>query len=254
MQTTPADSTEQTAVTHEPKRPSVSLTTTVFLIAVISLAVLFTFWLHQGSPQCRPQCQNNLRQIALALLMYEDKHHCFPAAGSTQKDGQQPQSWRVAILPYLGQPDLYEQYDPKEPWNSLKNQAIAASMPSVYHCPSDSSASGQETSYVMIMGRGTVGGLSDEKRGADFINSHSGNAVTLLAVEVPASKVHWMEPRDLTIDEVVKQLKNEKVETHPGVFFVAFCDGHVQILRDDIPPEDLRALANPERRWMDVPD
>ncbi len=81
-------------------------------------------------------------------------------------------------------------------------------MPTLYRCPSDLSPGAEDTSYVMFTGKGTVGGLSDKDRSLDYINSHAGAAVTILAVEVPGSKVHWMEPRDLTVDEVLQRIKN----------------------------------------------
>jgi prepilin-type processing-associated H-X9-DG protein len=193
----------------------------------------------------RAQCMNNLRQIASALLNYESAHGRFPAAGATGKDGKPMQSWRVAILPYVERNDLYEKYDPKEPWNSPKNQAIAASMPAYYRCPSDPKASptSQQTSYVMIAGEGGV-----EARGTDYIAAHSGTSDTILVIEVPDSEVHWMDPPDMTIDEIIERIKRRDRRGHPGGFNVAFCDGHTQFIRDDIAPETLRALANPNRK------
>ncbi len=222
---------------------SAVLTTASVFVLVIVVGCIF----QPKGPGRRARCINNLKNIALALLNYENKHHCFPAVGETGKDGQPSQSWRVTILPYLDRRDLYELYDPKEPWDSPKNRAIADKIPKIYRCPSDSKAKSQQTSYVMIVGPKTVGGLDDKYRGMDFICSHSGSATTLMVIEVPNSGIHWMEPRDLTIDQIIERLKDHKMAAHSGGFNVSFCDGHQQFILENIDPETLRALADPNR-------
>ena len=46
---------------------------------------------------------SNLQQIAIAFQAYEDDNHHFPAAAIYDKDGVPLLSWRVALLPYLGE-------------------------------------------------------------------------------------------------------------------------------------------------------
>jgi prepilin-type processing-associated H-X9-DG protein len=200
----------------------------------------------------RSQCQNNLRQIAMALIQYDMTRRGFPPAGAGERKGQPAQSWRVAILPYLEQEHLYRQYDTTQPWNSPKNKALAAMMPSVFRCPSDpkGSPTSQETSYVMIVGKGTLGGLSEEGKrvGTDYVSSRAGTGTTLLVVEIPGSGIPWMEPRDLTIDEVIERVKSSSRGGHSGGVNVVFCDGHVQFIRENVSPETLRRLANPDRK------
>ncbi len=56
----------------------------------------------------RAQCQNNLKQIGLALLNYESTFRSFPPAVFTDDHGKPMKSWRVAILPFLEQQALYQ--------------------------------------------------------------------------------------------------------------------------------------------------
>lgn len=118
-------------------------------------------------------------------------------------------------------------------------------MPIIYRCPSEENEKSQQTNYVVIVGPKYVGGLVPEDRNLDFISSHAGTSTTLLVVEVPDSGIHWMEPRDLTIDEIIERLKNHQMSAHQGGFNVAFCDGHVNYIREDVAPETLRSLADP---------
>ena len=66
----------------------------------------------------RAACSNNIKEIEIGLLTYESAHGEFPPAATIDEAGRPLMSWRVAILPSLGQDPLYRQYDPKQPWNS----------------------------------------------------------------------------------------------------------------------------------------
>ena len=58
----------------------------------------------------RTQSINNLKQIALAMLNYESANGHFPAASITAEGSKYPHSWRVAILPFMEQSELYNKY------------------------------------------------------------------------------------------------------------------------------------------------
>src|SRR5262245_2481223 len=49
------------------------------------------------------QCGINLKQIGLALEQYRDTYRYFPPAYVADANGRPMHSWRVLILPYLGQ-------------------------------------------------------------------------------------------------------------------------------------------------------
>ncbi len=54
----------------------------------------------------RTQCQNQLRQLGLALHSYHDVHNAFPIGGMTTSE----LSWHVTILPMIEQTALYESF------------------------------------------------------------------------------------------------------------------------------------------------
>src|SRR6266849_9978445 len=87
----------------------------------------------------RIQCQNNLKQIGLALHDYHSAHESFPCEGSSNVTNRW--AWSVALLPYIEQGNLYQQL-------GSPNVYSTASMPfpatpllqtkiSTYLCPSD---------------------------------------------------------------------------------------------------------------------
>src|SRR6476619_2503276 len=65
----------------------------------------------------RTGCLNNLKQLGVGLLNYENAHKKFPAgaSGAPKDDGQWRwgTSWCIAILPYIEQKPLYESLDLK---------------------------------------------------------------------------------------------------------------------------------------------
>ena len=83
----------------------------------------------------RTQCVHHLKQLGLALQAYHDKYGSLPPAYFPDKDGKPKYSWRVLILPMLGEQALYDAYDFDEPWNGPNNRKLASKMPAVFACP-----------------------------------------------------------------------------------------------------------------------
>jgi prepilin-type processing-associated H-X9-DG protein len=193
----------------------------------------------------RSQCTNHLKQIVVALHNYHDTYGRFPSAVITDKDGRPMHSWRVAILPFLEQKPLYDQYDFNQPWDSPKNRALAGIPMGVYQCPSANNPTPTETNYVMIVGKGTIGGLPNEKVGMADITD--GTVNTILVVEVVGTGIQWMEPKDLSIEELAARLNDGSAKCissrHPGGANVAMADGSVRFLSNATDAQTLRRLV-----------
>ena len=93
------------------RRPAASL---VELLVVVAIVAVLTALLLPAVQQVRVtaarlRCQNNLRQIGLALHMSHDREGRLPAGTATERPGNPYPglSWRAALLPDLDQPALW---------------------------------------------------------------------------------------------------------------------------------------------------
>ena len=95
----------------------------------------------------RTQSLNNQRQLVLAMHNYYSDNDSLPPAYTVDDDGNPLLSWRVAILPYLEQQDLYDQFHHDEPWDSEHNIQLLDQMPLLFKNPSTAGQPGW-TDYV----------------------------------------------------------------------------------------------------------
>jgi type II secretory pathway pseudopilin PulG len=94
----------------------------------------------------RMKCENNLRQIGIALHSYHDANHFFPSGyvdrntnpASTPDNDQGPGwGWASFLLPYVEQEPLFKQIDFTQPVGMGSNGAVSQKPLDIYTCPSD---------------------------------------------------------------------------------------------------------------------
>ncbi len=145
----------------------------------------------------RPQCLNNMHNIALALHNYHSAYGSLPPPYIADASGRPMHSWRVLMLPYLDRPDLYQAYRFDEPWDGPNNSKLHNLIVDVFNCPEDHGGKkSTETSYVAVVGPETLW-PGDRAVRLDDVTDGLGN--TLLVVEIANSGIHWLEPRDLHV-------------------------------------------------------
>ncbi len=100
----------------------------------------------------RMQCQNNLKQIGLALHNYHAQwqtfppsSHWFPATTEAEKrqiesvtNANLRENWVILILPFLEQQPLFDRFNLKQPIPHPDNAAARATRLNVMLCPTDS--------------------------------------------------------------------------------------------------------------------
>jgi uncharacterized protein (TIGR03067 family)/prepilin-type processing-associated H-X9-DG protein len=189
----------------------------------------------------RAQSANNLKQLGLAMHNYHDTNNEFPAHAIYDNNGKKPLlSWRVAILPYIGENDLYNEFKLDEPWDSAHNKKLIEKMPSIYE-PVAGGKKGQGQTYYQVFT-----GPDTPFDGANKITLNGitdGTSNTILAVEAKDS-VTWTKPADLTMPK-----DKDKLPGLGGLFKsgmnVLFFDGSVRFMPNDVRAESFRKLVTP---------
>lgn len=146
----------------------------------------------------RMQSTNNLRQIMLAALNYESAYKKFPARAITDKEGNPLLSWRVAILPFIEENQLYSEFHLDEPWDSEHNIKLLDRMPATLRHP-DANVAPNMTVYLAPYGAGYYWELIPNR----ISSITDGTSNTISFVEVADQyAVPWTKPDDLDLDEV----------------------------------------------------
>jgi hypothetical protein len=186
----------------------------------------------------RNNATNKLKQIGLGMHNYLNSNRSFPPRAIVDKSGKPLLSWRVALLPYLGQDELYKEFHLDEPWNSEHNSKLVGRMPQEFASPQLDAAAGT-TLYQVPVGEGTLFEGLEGKKLREIVD---GTSRTIMAVETnPDKMVVWTQPADLAYDP--KQPLEGLGKVRPGGFLALFADGSVHFISADISPDTLRAMV-----------
>ncbi|MBA4062705.1 MAG: hypothetical protein C0501_03185 [Isosphaera sp.] len=176
---------------------------------------------------------NNLRQIALAYHNYHDVHGAGPPAAVCDKDGKPILSWRVLILPYIEQEELYKEFKLDEPWDSDHNKKLLGKMPPVYAIPGQTKPGGTDTHYRVFVGNGAGW---DWVKGQQLQQIRDGTSNTWMCVTA-ADAVPWTKPDELAFDPDKDMAKLVGAVVN-GRAQVAMFDGSVRSLKK-VPAKDV---------------
>jgi prepilin-type N-terminal cleavage/methylation domain-containing protein/prepilin-type processing-associated H-X9-DG protein len=127
----------------------------------------------------RMSCQNNLKQMALALHNYHDAKQTFPLGGITNAvccTAEGGGAWQVMILPFIEQDALYRLYDQSKTLEHPNNQALRQTIVKTYNCPADINAgqllvpaSGPATAYnpPLVFASSSYRGMAGQNGGTN---------------------------------------------------------------------------------------
>jgi beta-lactamase regulating signal transducer with metallopeptidase domain len=187
----------------------------------------------------RQSSMDQLKTMGIAFLFYHDVHKRFPTAVEMGPDGKTPHSWRVALLPYLGEngEELYKRYRLDEPWESEHNKQIIAEGAHFYNVPSEIPSN--ETGYFVFTGPGTV--FDPEAPVSKIRSIPDGTSRTLGVVEAQRA-IPWTKPEDLpySLAGPLPKLGGN----FEGGFTCQFMDGSAHFIPADIEEPVLRALIS----------
>ncbi|MDO5554048.1 MAG: DUF1559 domain-containing protein [Planctomycetia bacterium] len=166
-------------------------------------------------------CKKNLEKLDEAFHAYDEYWGCLPPVWSSPLDSPETKlhSWRVLLLPYLGQKELYEKIRLDEPWNSEWNSQFHCQCPSVYQCPGigDSLMKKGYTSYVLLYGPNSLfrgnrslsfANLSDDALQrwdtSGSVNHRIKDSQGLCYLIEQTESINWMDPgHDFLLSDAV---------------------------------------------------
>ena len=180
----------------------------------------------------------NLKYASLGMLNYESANRVFPP-GRTDANLL---SWRVHILPYVGQKVLYDKFHLDEPWDSPHNQSLIEYMPEVYRNKYDSPAQ-TKTRLQICVGAGAA--YASIGKQVKLASIRDGLANTVSIMRLPQSRaVTWTKPEDFALDledDACLQVLQEILTELPAMQVATF-DAGVHRFSTGIKPSDFRAL------------
>ena len=200
--------------------------------------------------EAQRQVFQSLKPLAVAMYDYQEAHRRFPAAAIQGPDGKPLLSWRVAVLPYILENDLYQSFKLNEPWDSPHNKPLLEKMPRLFappHALGPAPPRGSVTHYRVFIGPGTPfeGGLGP--RLEDFSD---GVDRTILITESDEA-VPWTKPDELSYDPDKPLPPLGKGPR--GSFLILMADGSVRSIPEDIDPALLRqAITRNDKQPVDL--
>ncbi|HEV8070091.1 MAG TPA: DUF1559 domain-containing protein [Planctomycetaceae bacterium] len=182
--------------------------------------------------------KNHLKQLSLAMHNYHDVYRHFPPAAIRDAHGRPLLSWRVSLLPFLNENELYKQFHLDEPWDSAHNKPLIARLPETFSPDSPKLREEGKTTLLVPVGKQTIFGPKDGIRIRDITD---GTTNTILIVNADwARGVEWTRPEDLNVDGV--DAKQILFGSRKDGFAAAFADGSVRFIGPNFSSDVLHAL------------
>jgi hypothetical protein len=148
-----------------------------------------------GSAQSTVDDFMHMQAVATAMNEFYDEHGFFPDDDGFGKSKGRL-SWRVHLLPYLEQQELYSQFRLEEPWDSEHNKTLIEKMPEVFKV-SDIAAAGK-TSIHVLLGEGLLFG-GNEPPTLDSITDSPDSTILAVLAE-PGTAEIWTRPGGVKTD------------------------------------------------------
>lgn len=266
---------------HALRRGGMTLVELLVVMAIIGTLAALLLPAVQAARESarRAECQNNLRQIGVALHAYHASRGQFPVgcvdkrAVATNPNGRQL-AWSVAILSELGEPSLARQTDINSAYDSAANSIAAATVVATYLCPSTrrcatgregvivanpitasnpASYRGAATDYGGIYGAAQVSpsanGVFLYERPVKINEITDGTSHTLALAEDTGRgwlmDGEWINGENIyDVSNLINtQQHNEIWSDHPGGAMALWCDGSTSLVSATMELPVLRSIC-----------
>ncbi len=203
-----------------------------------------------------PGSPGNLKEIVRAMLLYRSKTGRYHSATGPHRPGRGPGglSWRVHLLPYLDEGDLFREFRLDEPWDAPHNAALVARMPAVYSSLGAEAPPGHTHFQLFVNPTADVYPRApfDPDAGPTIETFAKGLARTIAVIEGGAP-VPWSKPADIPFD-TRRPLPPLALGGNPRIH-IATADATVRVLDlGRVSEQTLRAAITPDPGFPLGPD
>ncbi|MGE3807365.1 MAG: DUF1559 domain-containing protein [Gemmataceae bacterium] len=160
-----------------------------------------------SSPEQEKQEEMRMKKLSAALEKYQKEKGHYPPAALLNSKGEPNLSWRVALLPYLGEEELFKQFKLDEPWDSLHNKRLIKKMPQVFRAVENFAYSDEidldgpqgkrgkrlKTTDLVFTGPNTAFEGKKGLKSADIDDK----TILVLSADSDEVAVYWTKPADL---------------------------------------------------------
>jgi len=201
----------------------------------------------------RTQAMNHLKQIGLALHNYHDASGSFPPPVLYSENGT-PYSWRVAILPFVEQSALYDQYNFSEPWDSPNNLKVLRQAPEVFNVPGSNDDPTHADFFALVGSHTLMGPVPEPRRGGESRPATPGMSLrdvldgtsNTIAIVEAKRPIPWTKPEDISYQRDLAFDPEQPLPAFGGFregnFLALFADGSVKVISQAIDPRVLHAF------------
>jgi len=170
---------------------------------------------------------SKLGEVYKALELYaNDNNGKYPPPYTKSAQGSPLLSWRVLILPYIEQQNLFNKFNQNEPWDGPTNKPLLSFMPKMYLSSGNYDVNTAfKTTFLAPVAKETIfspaGGVTKNSVSDGLSN-------TILIADVDDDfATEWTRPVDLNVNAQNPALG--LTNSNPAGFMALFGDGSVKV-------------------------
>lgn len=198
---------------------------TIFF-AFMGIIPVYLGYIRDGTPSMFRASQ--IRNVVIAMHRYHEDRNKLLTTNILNQSGKPLLSWRVTLLPYLGEEQLYRQFKLDEAWSSPHNIKLLEKIPRCYQSWRKRAPLGH-TQFAALTGPGTIFEMKSVTLGQVTIQDGTSNTAVIAE---SGRFIPWTMPDDELVDDTIPPYLN----AFPGtsrITTLGFLDGSVKSIRED---------------------